>query len=158
MGAKFDTPCSVAVWKDGRIVGGRHLNSRIRVIESDGTTWTLAGTGNAEMPDGSLADAASTGRCRSPSTAARSLSGITTPSRDSRPDISVGGNHIKTAPRLHDGTPHFSAFNRVSGIAFTSSGDLIVADSDNSAVRVIAAQPLAKTAELRDNKMTSRSG
>ena len=42
----------------------------------------------------------------------------------------------------------------MSGIAFTSSGDLIVADSDNSAVRVIAAQPLAKTAELRDNKMT----
>ena len=52
MGVKFDTPCSVAVWKDGRIVVADTLNSRIRVIEPDGTTWTLAGTGNAEITDG----------------------------------------------------------------------------------------------------------
>src|SRR5207249_3415328 len=52
--AKFFTPCGLAIFQDKLLVADTG-NGRIRVIESDGMTWTLAGTGDGGLKNGFLA-------------------------------------------------------------------------------------------------------
>lgn len=144
--AKFDTPCSVAVWQDGRIVVADSLNSRIRVVELDGTTWTLAGSGDSDMLDGTLSAAA----FYRPSAVAISSDGeVFIADRDTiRAIRNRAFPFVETITKPHrgfiDGPPGISTFNRISGIAFKSNHDLILADSDNAALRVLTSEPLSK--------------
>src|SRR5215203_4861903 len=55
--ARFDTPCGVAATADGKLIVADLNNRRLRAIERDGTTRTLAGNGNWDLVDGSLAEA-----------------------------------------------------------------------------------------------------
>ena len=144
--AKFDTPCSVAAWQDGRTVVADTLNSRIRVIEPDGSTWTLAGSGEADMLDGTLSDAL----FYRPSAIAISPNG----------EIFIADGNTLRAIRNHtfpfvetisktrrgfvDGPPTVSAFNRISAIAFTGNQELILADSDNATVRMLSSETSPK--------------
>lgn len=135
--AQFDTPCGVAIWKDGRIIVADTENKRLRVIESDGTTWTLAGNGDADLQDGLLSSASFV----RPMSVAVARTGEL---------FIADGNAVRVIrdrsfPYLEtlsgkrrgftDGPPHSSAFNRISGLAIDERQNLIVADSDNGAIR-----------------------
>jgi hypothetical protein len=149
--SKFDTPCSVAVWPNGRIVVADTLNSRIRVVEPDGTTWTLAGSGNADILDGTLY----TATFYRPSAIAISSNGeIFIADRDTVRAIrnrSFPFVETISKPRrgFVDGPPSVSTFNRISGIAFDNNQNLILADSDNAAVRVLSSEPPSKKPPAR---------
>ena len=144
--SKFDTPCAVAVWTDGRILVADTLNSRIRVVEIDGSTWTLTGTGMADTLDGTLSEAS----FYRPTAITVSPDGeLFIADRDT-----IRAIRNRTLPFVEtiskprrgfiDGPPSVATFNRISGIAFKSNRNLILADSDNAALRVLASEPLSK--------------
>lgn len=57
LAAKFGTPLGLAMWGERLLVADAG-NARIRVVEADGSVWTLAGTGGeSELRDGTLASA-----------------------------------------------------------------------------------------------------
>ncbi|MGB7210159.1 MAG: hypothetical protein WBD27_15995 [Pyrinomonadaceae bacterium] len=144
--AKFDTPCSVALWQDGRIVVADTMNSRIRVVEPDGNTWTLAGNGNVDTLDGTLSAATF---YRPFAIAIRPDGEIFIADRDTVRAIrnrSFPFVETISKPRrgFVDGPPSVSTFNRISGIAFDDNQNLIMADSDNAAVRILSSEPATK--------------
>jgi len=135
--AQFDTPCGVAIWKDGRVIVADSGNKRLRMVEANGVVWTLAGSGESEYIDGLLTSAAFVRPM------AVTVSGTG--------EVFVADNHavrairnrsfaiVETLSRARagftDGAPHASAFNRVSGLTLDEAQNLIVADSDNGAIR-----------------------
>ena len=138
---KFDTPCSVAAWNDGRIIVADTLNSRIRVVERDGTTWTLAGNGMPDIFDGGPLEAS----FYRPSAIALGPGGaLFIADHDSLRAIQNRAfPFVETISKPRrgfiDGPPKFSQFNRISGIAFVGP-ELFIADSGNSALRVLSPQ------------------
>ncbi|MDQ2746990.1 MAG: hypothetical protein M3T96_07005 [Acidobacteriota bacterium] len=138
LSAKFDTPCGLAVWGDKLLVADSE-NERIRVVESNGKTWTLSGNDKEDSIDGTLSQA--------------SFVQPTAISVDSRGAIYVAdGNSIRVIGRrlfalvetisdtkrgFADGGLRRSRFNRPSGLASDENGDLYIADAENQAVRVL---------------------
>jgi sugar lactone lactonase YvrE len=134
--ALFDTPLGVAVWK-GRLLVADSGNKRIRVVEPDGTVWTLAGTGESDLRDGLLTSAA--------------FVDPTTIAVDAEDNIyiadgnairRIGGSTFPTVTTIaggqrgfQDGAAHSSKFNRISGLVFNAAGDLLISDSENRVVR-----------------------
>jgi len=51
LSAKFDTPCGLAMWSDGKILVADTGNKRLRVVEANGKTWTLSGGTSAPTTD-----------------------------------------------------------------------------------------------------------
>ncbi len=145
--AKFDTPCGVAVFDDGTIIVADTMNARIRVISSDGLVSTAAGRGDGDSRDGTLLDA---GFYR-PFSMAISSAG----------DLYIGdGNALRVIPNgplplvrtiskrqrgFADGPVFAARYNRISGIAVTGDGEVLVADSDNAAVRRISRENDSKS-------------
>ena len=155
--AKFDTPTGVAIWQDKLLVADSE-NRRIRVVEPSGVVWTLAGNGVYDLKDGLLSASSfvqptaitvsKDGQIYvADGNAIRSISGETIPIVRT---IAGGGQGI------NDGNIQRARFNRPSGLAIDSSGDLLVADSDNKLVRCLSARdhgsPISKEqiAALRD--------
>lgn len=138
--ARFDTPCGMAAWKEGRLLVADTGNRRVRVVEPDGRVWTLAGSGEADLKDGLLFNAAFTDPV-----------GLAV---DKTGEIFVAdGNAVRmiglrTIPFLEtisgawgglvDGTPLRSGLNHPTGLAVDANGDLLVADSENQLVRVFS--------------------
>lgn len=135
--AGFDTPLGIAVWQDDKVLVADSGNRRIRVVEPDGTTWTLAGTGEGGLLDGPL-----------PSSGFVSPSAVVV--HPDGPVFIADGNAIRVIGRrsfplvetisderrgFEDGGALRARFNRPSGIAFGVGGELLVADSDNQVVR-----------------------
>ncbi len=134
--AMFDTPLGIAVWQGDKLLVADSGNRRIRVVESDGTVWTLAGNGGGELRDGFPAFA--------------SMVSPTAVAVDERGVIFIAdGNAIRAIglraiPFLEtiaggrrgsaDGTPNLARFNRPSGLAFLGT-TLLIADSDNGVIR-----------------------
>lgn len=143
--AKFDTPCGIAVMEDGSVIVADTMNSRLRIISANGSVTTLAGNGDADTRDGLLSQAA----FYRPSAVSFGRDGSV---------FIADGNSVRTI-RLRaipivetltkrqrgfiDGPPGAARFNRISGIAIDENLDVLVADSDNAAVRKITAQPMA---------------
>jgi sugar lactone lactonase YvrE len=50
--AQFDTPLGIAIWQKDKILVADAGNRRIRVVEPDGSVWTLAGSGGGDQFDG----------------------------------------------------------------------------------------------------------
>ncbi|HEX6125676.1 MAG TPA: hypothetical protein VFZ23_09940 [Pyrinomonadaceae bacterium] len=153
--AKFDTPLGLAVWQD-KILVADSGNRRIRVIETNGDVWTLAGSGEDEIGDGDLSNAS----FGSPTAIA--------PSTDGRVFV-ADGNAIRVIGRrafpfvetiagqrrgFVDGHALQARFNRPSGFAIGPAGELLVADSENQVVRVISDGDLGR--ELRQDEISSR--
>lgn len=136
--AKFDTPCGLAIWGDKLLVADSE-NKRIRVVEMNGKTWTLAGNDTEEAVDGFLNQA--------------SFVAPTAVSVDSRGAIYVAdGNAIRVIGRrffsfvetisdkwrgFADGNLLEARFNRPSGLATDADGNLFVADAENQTIRVL---------------------
>ncbi|MEQ1603779.1 MAG: hypothetical protein ABL999_02830 [Pyrinomonadaceae bacterium] len=138
--AKFDTPSGIAVWEDKLVVADSG-NGRIRVAESDGRVWTLAGTGSGDLVDGSLLSAV----FYQPTGVAVDKLG-TIYVTDGNAVRKIGGgalaivSTVSSAQRgLKDGIKSKARFNRPSGLALDAEGSLIVADSENRLVRKISA-------------------
>jgi sugar lactone lactonase YvrE len=132
---KFDTPSGVAVWQDKLLVADTG-NGRIRVVETDGRVWTLAGSGN-DLSDGLIGTA---GLYQPTSIAVDSggsiyfTDGNTVRRIDPLPLAYV---RTMTSERrgVQDGPAPRARFNRPSGIAAAAGGSLLVADSENGLVR-----------------------
>lgn len=144
--AKFDTPTGIALTNDGKLLVADSGNFRIRVIEQNGTTWTLAGKDRQELSDGLLNQA---GFVRPTAITVDDFGAIYVADGDS---IRVIGRRaipfVETLTAktrgFSDGKPHLSKFNRPSGLAITKSGDLFVADAENQVVRLLTAKDLGK--------------
>ena len=140
--AKFDTPCGVTAWTGGSIIVADTMNSRIRVINADGSVATIAGNGDAESRDGTPFEAAfyrPSAVAISPDGSLFIADGNAVRTIRSRA-IPIVETITKRQRGFTDGPLGATKFNRVSGIAIDAASDVLVADSDNAAVRKISSQ------------------
>ncbi|HQU86520.1 MAG TPA: hypothetical protein PKY59_25540, partial [Pyrinomonadaceae bacterium] len=153
--AQFDTPCGLAISKDGRILVADSGNRRVRVVETNGATWTLTGNGNEDWKDGKLSDAVFV----RPTAITISDSGAIFVT-DGNAIRSIGARSFPLVETVSndwrgfaDGELLRAKFNRPSGLAFDSSGNLFVADSENQVLRVYSSEEFGKeiTAEDKQN-------
>jgi len=141
--ARFHTPTGVAVWHDKVLVADAG-NQRLRVVEPDGRVWTLAGDGNDDRKDGFLTASSFV----QPTAVTIDRQGTIYVS-DGNSLRAIGGEPFplvrtisgKERSGLRDGQLSRAKFNRLSGLAVTSDGTLIVADSENRLVREFTANP-----------------
>ncbi len=145
--AKFDTPLGIAIWLDKLVVADSG-NRRIRLVAlHGGDVTTLAGSGDADLRDGSLSEAAFV----SPTEVAVD---------DSAAIFAADGNAIRAIGRsgfpyvetvagerrgYSDGAAIEARFNRPSGIAFGTAGEIVIADSDNGVIRVLGEGDIGRT-------------
>lgn len=140
--ARFDTPCGLALW-NGKLLVADSQNHRLRVVETDGNTWTLAGNGNAVGKDGVLSQSSFV----EPLAVATAETGeIYVADRNS---LRVIGQRIFPMVEtvsggrsgFTDGKIRSAKFNRISGVEVDSNGNIYIADSENQFVRVISRDP-----------------
>ena len=152
--AKFDTPLGLAIWKNGKILVADAGNRRIRVIEPDTAVKTLAGNGNVNVTGGLLSDA--------------EFVLPTAIAVDERGAVYVAdGNAIRAIGRhifpfvetisderrgFTDGNFPKARFNRPSGLAVDERGNLLVADSDNQAVRIFTGEDFGTEISVEQKK------
>ncbi|MBK8464485.1 MAG: hypothetical protein IPL32_01515 [Chloracidobacterium sp.] len=134
--AKFHTPCGIAVWQDKLLVADSG-NRRIRVIEPDGRVWTLAGNGDLDLKDGALLASSFV-----QPTAVAVYNDQLIFVADGNAIRQIGGHVIPFVETISNETRGIkdsqaarARFNRPSGLAVNSSGELLVADSDNRLIR-----------------------
>lgn len=134
--ARFDTPTGLAIWQDKLLVADSG-NRRIRVVEMDGTVWTLAGSGGGDLKDGLL----SMSSFVQPTALAVNADGVIFVA-DGNVIRRIGGTMLPTVTTIssdlrgeQDGPALAASFNRPSGLAVAPNGDLLVADSENQLVR-----------------------
>ena len=157
--AQFDTPLGIALWQD-RLLVADSGNRRIRVVEPQHDVSTLAGTGEGVLQDGTLASAAFV----SPTAVAVDDTGAI---------FIADGNSIRVIGRrafpyvetlsgesrgYADGASSQARFNRPSGIAIDGSGFVLVADSDNRAIRAVSGGQIgreAATDEIEERHITA---
>lgn len=138
--AKFDTPCGITIWKEGSLLVADTGNRRLRLIEQNGRTTTFAGTGDQNLINGYLFRSAFV----QPTAIAVDPAGLI---------YVADGNAIRVIGRrafpvietindswrgFFDGTLNRAKFNRPSGFALDSNGNLFIADSENQIVRVLS--------------------
>lgn len=131
--ARFDTPCGVAVDAAGTIYVADTGNNAVRVISPAGLVTTRA----VQMPDGLI---------RPTGIALDGTGGLyVTDDRgrvveihaDDRGRIIAG-----SSAGFRDGTGGEARFRRPSAVAYVSRGRLVVADTGNALIRIVAAQSL----------------
>jgi DNA-binding beta-propeller fold protein YncE len=142
--AKFDTPCGIALSNDGKLLVADAGNSRIRVIEQNGKTWTLAGSDRQESTDGLLDEA---GFLRPTAITIDKVGTIFVADGDAI--RAIGRRAIPFVETISakktgftDGNLNLAKFNRPSGLAIGKNGELFVADSENQVVRVLTSSDL----------------
>jgi len=155
--AKFDTPCGIAVTKDGKIIVADAGNRRIRLVEQTGKVSTLAGNGNSNVKDGFTFEAEFV-----------QPSAVTI--NDSGAIFLTDGNAIRVIRNqvlpfvetisddrrgFSDGDLRDSRFNRPGGLAADESGNLFVADSENQVLRVFFRREHRKTNHRRREKKSA---
>lgn len=155
--ARFDTPTGLAVWADKLLVADTG-SRRLRVVETEGRVWTLAGSGEGDLKDGLLPEASFV----QPTAIAVDGNGMIFIA-DGNAIRRLGGNVMPSVTTvsspwrgLKDGAAPRARFNRPSGLTFDKAGDLIVSDSENRLVRRFSAEdrgtPVTdeQIADLRD--------
>jgi sugar lactone lactonase YvrE len=138
--AKFDTPCGIAVTKNGKILVADAGNRRIRLVEQTGKVSTLAGNGESNRKDGFSFEA----QFVQPTAVTINDSGATfiadaNAIRVIRNQVLPFVETISDDRRgFSDGNLRDSRFNRPGGITADETGNLYVADSENQVLRVFS--------------------
>ena len=143
--ARFDTPCGVAVEPSGALVVADTGNNRLRRVELNGAVRTIAGTGEAKVFDGPLFAASFDEPV-----------GVTVEGDGTIYVAEAGGSRLRACrfgivpdvqtvaggrgPGLVDGPLEESRLRAPSGVAVTANGVVIVADTGNRLVRVLAGE------------------
>lgn len=136
--AKFNTPCGIALTKDGKLLVADAVNRRLRVVEPNGKTSTLVGRDTADRIDGTLAEALLV----QPTAVTVDKSGkiyftdgnaIRLIENQMIPLVKTISNDRRG---FSDGKALTASFNRPSGLVIDETGNLFVADSENQSVRV----------------------
>ena len=160
--AELDSPVGIAVATDGRIFVSDSHNHRVRVIATDNTIQTFAGTGRPGYSgDGGAAIAASLALPRGISVDAggsvifADSNNQRIRSINTRGIIStIGGSGIQGLAA--DGTASMaSAINTPRGLAVSSFGAPVFADTPNQLVREIAANGAIYTIAIAPISRTS---
>jgi sugar lactone lactonase YvrE len=156
-GARFDTPCGIAVDLDGTLVVADTGNHRLRRVRAGGEVKTIAGTGAQDVLDGSPQEA--------------SFNEPTSVAVDSDGTIYVadaGGSAVRvcnlgfwpqvstlagdSGPGLLDGKLDHARLSRPTGIGLSPAGALFIADSGNQLVRSLVREGDTQGVELtREN-------
>ena len=139
--ASFNTPTGVAVLSDGNIVVASSGDNRIRLVTPLGVVTTLAGSGYAAFAD----DTGPAASFYQPFGVAVTSSGVIVVAdlsnhrirRITYPAGVVTTLAGQTTAGSADGTGAAASFNNPSGVAVTSSGDIIVADQYNHRIRLV---------------------
>lgn len=138
--AKFDTPTGLAVWGDKLLVADTG-NRRVRVVENDGTVWTLAGSGDGGHVNGTLLSASFV---QPVGLSVDKLGSIFVSDGNSIRMISGAVPNISTISDegrgLLDGNRSKARFNSPSGLAVNDAGELIIADSENRLIRRLSSK------------------
>ena len=140
--ARFSFPNGVAVLPDGNIVVADYNNFRIRLVRPDGVVTTLAGSGNWTFADGTGTAAS----FKEPGGVAVTSSGdivVADPNNHRIRLVTYPGGVVTTlagsgSPAFADGTGTGASFYNPEGVAVTSAGDVVVADTSNNRIRLIA--------------------
>lgn len=148
--ALFSSPTGIAVSADGSVFVSDTLNHTIRRISSAGAVTTYAGeAGQAGAANGQGTRA----RFRGPTGLAADAAGnlyvadtLNHLIRKIAPDGTVSTvAGLEGVTGINDGTTATALFNQPTGLAVDTSGVLIVADSANATVRVIAPNGVVST-------------
>jgi sugar lactone lactonase YvrE len=146
--ARFLNPTAVAVDSSGNVFVADHFNHRIRKITSGGVVTTLAGNGTAGFADGNGTSA----KFNYPCGIAVDVSGnvYVGDLLNNRVRKITSGGVVTTL--AGNGTAGFSngngtaaRFNNPSGLAVDQSGNIYVADRNNSSVRKITSGGVVTT-------------
>ena len=132
--ARFDTPCGIAVAKDGTLIVADTGNHRIRRVALNGQVTTVAGNGDAGERNGLPTEAAFD-----------EPMAIAVRDKDSFYVADAGGETIRlislksnseAQPFVKTELPE-TGFNRPTGLAFLPDGELAVAESGSSLIRAL---------------------
>lgn len=155
--AKFDTPCAVAVTKDGDLLVADTGNRKLRLVERSGKVSTLAGGGNSEaliaLPlEMAFAEPLDVkidrhGVIYIADAAANTIFALGRRAIPSVEKLTMGRRG------LVDGVAGSSRFDRPSGLAFGPEGDLFIADAENQLVRVLQNKESNTGAEIRSGEI-----
>ena len=148
--ARFDEPSGVAVDGSGNVYVADYWNFTIRKITPDGTVMTLAGSARASGSDDGTGSAA---RFNAPTGVAVDGSGNVYVADSGNCTIRkiTSGGAVTTVAGLagaggsDDGMGSSARFDYPEGVAVDGSGDLYVADSENSTIRKVASDGTVTT-------------
>ncbi len=139
-GASFSNPFGVAALSNGTIVVADHANSRIRLVTPGGVVTTLAGSGSAAFANG-------TGTAASfnvPTGVAVTSTGdiVVADYSNHRIRLVTSAGVVTTlagsgTPAFANGTGAGASFNFPFGVAVTSTGNIVVADTSNHRIRLV---------------------
>jgi sugar lactone lactonase YvrE len=151
--ARFDTPCGIAVDLNGTLLVADTGNHRLRRVQLDGATTTIAGTGAQGVSDGT------------PETASfNEPTGIAVEADGTIYVTDAGGSAVRVCylgfwpevstlagyanAGLSDGTLDRARLSRPTGVAVSPDGALLIADSGNLLIRAVLREGNARGAEL----------
>lgn len=151
--ARFDTPCGIAVDRDGSLIVADTGNHRLRRVRLDGTVTTIAGTGAQGVLDGRLEEASF-----------NEPTGISVDTDGTIYVADAGGSAIRicrlgfwrqvstlvgnASAGLSDGTLDRARLSRPTGVAISTDGTLLIADSGNRLVRAVLREGGSRGYEL----------
>lgn len=150
--AKFDTPCGIAVLKNGNVIVADTGNKRIRKIDAGGNVTTVTGTGEQDWVDGFLPQA-------------EFVEPVAVTVDEFDVIYVADGNSIRAVNRrffplvetisdtkrgFSDGQLRQSKFNRPSGLAIDKNGNLFAADAENQTIRVLTGENLGRAASFAE--------
>jgi len=151
--ARFDTPCGIAVDVDGTLIVADTGNNRLRRVGLDGAVTTIAGAGIRSSQDGALQDAS----FNAPASVAVDEEGTIYIAEAGGSAIRVCSlglwPHVTTLAGvadsgLLDGELERARLNSPYGIAISTDGTLIVADTGNRLVRALLREGDSRGVEL----------
>ena len=139
--AAFNTPSGLAVDADDNLYVADTGNNVIRKISSDGIVSTLAGNGHAGYQDGGAAQAEFNGPIGIAVDAGGNV--LVADTYNDRIRIILRSGRVTTmagsgVPGYLDGAPTEARFDTPCALAVSSKGEVLVADTKNNALRVIA--------------------